>query len=586
MPALTPQLAVRALVVALLFSGGVPHGRAASFSAEMVDTERDATHTSVFHFREGSYRYEVVENGATVVIIHDAAGPVTRLLQTAEKQFLELGPDAPLSRMADPFAFYAYYARTKAVQPVGTEAIDGVPCTKQEVAADGQLYCTAWMSQELGVPLKIEIPLFQRTVELRRITRDPQDAALFAVPAGYSPAPPPEEFRQPDWAGQVAGAPEVSAPFERTLDAGNILRVRPKAGQHLHLEVSNPGPDPCTFTAVAFKAGRALSDPSYETCTLEAEQSVGMTLTKGPDVTDALVMRTRAGKAKIKASWIAAAGTNAQPPAAVAPDIPAEVGGPAEADIASRFLVSWGGPGAAEDYLTVARPNQPPGAYLSMTRLREGNPLKLWAPSEPGDYEIRYILGRGTKVLARAPIKIHDVPASVAAAGPAKVAGWIEVTWTGPAADGDYVSVARPGQPPGASLGLVRVKDGNPLRLRAPSDPGEHELRYVLARGTRVLATAPVTIEAVAASVEAPATVVAGAEFAVAWTGPGYNEDFVSIARPNQPPGAYAVARVTRQGNPAKLKAPKEPGEYEVRYILGRGPRLLTKVAITVTAPP
>ena len=46
--------------------------------------------------------------------------------------------------------------------------------------------------------------------------------------------------------------------------------------------------------------------------------------------------------------------------------------------------------------------------YLGLASgMREGNPLKLWAPSEPGEYEIRYILGRGTKVLARTTISIQ-----------------------------------------------------------------------------------------------------------------------------------------------------------------------------------
>lgn len=377
----------------------------------------------------------------------------------------------------------------------------------------------------------------------------------------------------------------MAAPFERTLEAGNILRVRPRAGQQLRLDVGNPGAGPCTCTAVAFKGGRALSDPSHATCTLEADQTVTMTLTQGPNEADALVLRVRAGAAKIRATWVAAAGANAPTRTPPVPDVAVELSGPAGADIASRFEVTWAGPGAAEDYLTVARPDQPPGAYLTMARLREGNPLKLWAPSDPGEYEIRYILGRGTKVLGRLPIAVHAVAASVQPAGPARVADWVEVTWEGPAADGDYVSIARPGQAPGASQGLARVKDGNPVRLRAPSDAGDYEVRYVLARGTRVLATALIVVEAVAATVGAPATIAAGAEVEISWSGPAYNEDYVTIARPNQPPGAYVVAKVTRQGNPAKLKAPKEPGVYEVRYILGRGPRLLARTAITVTAP-
>jgi Ca-activated chloride channel family protein len=34
-----------------------------------------------------------------------------------------------------------------------------------------------------------------------------------------------------------------------------------------------------------------------------------------------------------------------------------------------------------------------------------------------------------------------------------------------------------------------------------------------------------------------------------------------------------------------KFHGPKEPGTYEVRYVLGRGKRLLAKTTITIAAP-
>jgi hypothetical protein len=571
----------------LLFAGAVLTGRAASFSAELVNTQRGASQTGLFSFQDGGYRYEVAEAGQTTVVIRDAASGVLRLLQPSDKKYLEAGPDEPLSRLADPFGCYAYYARKAEVKPEGTEPIDGLPCIKQVVSSHGQVYVVAWFSEELGFPLKVEIPLFGQIVELRRVQRGPLDAALFAVPAGYTLAPPPEEFSQPAWAGQVPGAPEASAPFERTLEAGNILRVRPRQGQHLRLEVTNTRAEPCTFTAVSFKGGRALSDPSFETSTLEKDQEMTMTMTKGPSEADDLVLRTSAGAAKIKAAWLAAgsAGAPGGPAAPAAYEGGADVAAPATVDMGARFEVVWTGPGANEDYITVARPNQPPGASVSMTRIREGNPVKIWAPSDPGDYEVRYIQARGSKVLASVSLTVNPVGAAVRTADAAKVADWIEVTWEGPAGEGDFVSVARPEQAPGASLSLVRVKEGNPVRLRAPSDPGAHEVRYILARGNKLLARSPITIEPVVASVEATARAAVGTDVEVRWTGPGYPEDFIAIARSTQPTTANLGARPTRLGNPVKMKLPKEPGVYELRYILGRGNRLLGKTTITVVAP-
>jgi Ca-activated chloride channel homolog len=253
--------------------------------------------------------------------------------------------------------------------------------------------------------------------------------------------------------------------------------------------------------------------------------------------------------------------------------------------VATRLEISWNGPANPDDTITVARSEQPPGASINRTSVREGNPLKLWMPSDPGEYEVRYILGRGAKVLALSSLTITAVTAQVEVAGPVKAAAWIEVKWEGPARDGDYISVANLKQQPGANVGHTPVKAGNPLKVRAPSDPGEYEVRYILARGAKLLAKAPITINPVTAEVTAPAAAPAGAEFEVRWQGPGYPEDFVSLARANQPPGGNVNKMTVLKGSPVKLRAPKEPGTYEVRYVLGRGNRLLAKTAITITAP-
>ena len=97
------------------------------------------------------------------------------------------------------------------------------------------MFVTAWVSDEFDVPLKVQTQLDGRTVELRNIKRGPQDVALFAVPAVYKlvtiePEPPPE------WAKQVADAPVLTPPFEKTLAEGAIIRIRPQAGRRISLQ--------------------------------------------------------------------------------------------------------------------------------------------------------------------------------------------------------------------------------------------------------------------------------------------------------------------------------------------------------------
>ena len=213
--------------------------------------------------------------------------------------------------------------------------------------------------------------------------------------------------------------------------------------------------------------------------------------------------------------------------------------------------------------------------------------MKLWAPSDRGRYEIRYTSGRPAKIIGMAPLRVQAADASVGIAESSlAIAAPFEVQWEGPQLEGDFISIAKLGAPPGASEFRVPTKDGNPAKLRAPSVPGVYEIRYVLGRGARVLVKVSVTVTAVEATVEPPATAKTGDEFTVAWTGPGYPEDYLCLVAATTPPNGPTLSAVrASQGNPAKLRAPKQPGTYEVRYILGRGKHLLARAPITIEAP-
>lgn len=589
----TPTAAA-ALSMLALFACTAADGATISFSAELVDTQREQTRTGSFHYHSGSYRFEVVENGQTLFVMVDGATGTMRLVNPAERAYHEAKTGEPLGLFADPFAFYAHYAREKEVRTEGNESIGGVPCRKQVVSAGEQVFVIGWVADEFALPLKVHVPLTGRTVELRNLQRGPQDPARFVLPPDFRlvkvevPAEP-----QPEWAGRVAGAPLLTPPFERAMAEGEIVRLRPQAGRWVAIEGHNTGQVQGAFTTASFKGGKYSGGGSMSTVILDPGDSSAMDIGAKPETTDEVVVRVGQGSMTIKASFVApprpepgAARSAVETARAEAMSEPAaELSAPGTVAVAERIEVSWIGPGNRDDFISIARPNQAPGAYLERTLVREGNPLKVWSPSDPGTYEVRYVVGRGARLLARIPLEVAGVTAGVDAAGPVDAAAWIEVKWEGPAREGDYISLARADQVPGASVSRASVKDGNPLKVRAASDPGEYEVRYVLARGNRLLAKAPVTIAPVTAEIRAPAAAMAGTELVVPWQGPGYPEDFVSVARADQPPAAHLNFISVRKGNPAKLRAPKEPGTYEVRYVLGRGSRLLARASITVKGP-
>jgi Ca-activated chloride channel family protein len=175
--------------------------------------------------------------------------------------------------------------------------------------------------------------------------------------------------------------------------------------------------------------------------------------------------------------------------------VSAAVQAPQEVDAAAVFEVSWQGPGNANDYISIASLDQKPGEYQYYTYTRTGSPVKLQAPSDPGSYEVRYILSQGNKILAKTPITVSPVTAAVTVPAAAAVDSSIEIAWEGPGYKPDYICIAKPDDLPGKYLGYTYVKTGNPLQLKAPKDPGVYEVRYILGQGNRLLDKKSITVE-------------------------------------------------------------------------------------------
>jgi len=88
-------------------------------------------------------------------------------------------------------------------------------------------------------------------------------------------------------------------------------------------------------------------------------------------------------------------------------------------------------------------------------------------------------------------------------------------------------------------------------------------------------------VEDADASVSGPATVSAEQRFNVNWSGPGNHNDWVTIVAPDAAENRYGDYGYTREGNPIELRAPKDPGTYELRYVLDNK-RVIARTPITV----
>ncbi|HKL70480.1 VWA domain-containing protein [Salibaculum sp.] len=260
-----------------------------------------------------------------------------------------------------------------------------------------------------------------------------------------------------------------------------------------------------------------------------------------------------------------------------APAPSARVIAPASAAQGDTIEIGWDGPNEDRDYITVSEPGA--DGYVNYTYTREGNPLMLQLPSEPGNYEVRYVRRDGREVLARADIAVTPVAASVSGPAEAGIAAEVPIEWSGPDYDSDYVTVSEPGAD--GYINYVYTREGTPATLKMPSRPGDYEIRYIMRQDRRVMATAPITVTDEVATLDAPDQAERGAEIAVDWQGPDRDRDYLTVSVPGE--DGYVNFVYTRDGAPATLTMPSEPGDYEIRYVLRQDREVLASRPITVT---
>jgi hypothetical protein len=265
-----------------------------------------------------------------------------------------------------------------------------------------------------------------------------------------------------------------------------------------------------------------------------------------------------------------------------APGGVASVSGPESAEAGSLIEVEWDGPDHLGDYITVVEHDAPDGQYRGWSTTRNGSPASFAAPDQPGEYELRYVLGGSTRTLARQAILITPASASLDGPEQAGAGSALEVAWTGPDNQGDYITIVAAEAPDNSYLSYHYSGNGSPASIRAPDQAGSYELRYVTGQTNQVLARRTIQVVEVRATLTGPQQSAAGSSIQVSWSGPGNSGDYITIVAADAPDHHYTSYVYSRDGNPVTLRAPDYPGDYELRYISAQS-TVLTRQAIELT---
>ena len=264
--------------------------------------------------------------------------------------------------------------------------------------------------------------------------------------------------------------------------------------------------------------------------------------------------------------------------------VPVSVRGPETAAVGATIEVAWRGPEYAGDTITVDAPDEGGRFPINGARVSEGSPATLQMPPEPGTYELRYVQKQGYKVLARQTIAVTDVTAAVSGPARAPAGAVVDVEWRGPEYGGDTITVDAPGEGGRFPINSERASGGSPVALRMPPEPGDYELRYVMKQDYRIVARQPITVEPVRAGLDAPATGVAGESLTVQWEGPAYRGDYIAVDEADAR-GRFPMERTrVSAGSPLEIALPDAAGDYELRYVMKQGYRILARQPLTVSA--
>ena len=168
--------------------------------------------------------------------------------------------------------------------------------------------------------------------------------------------------------------------------------------------------------------------------------------------------------------------------------VEAEIGisGPGTARAETEVEVSWSSTIHPRDMIALLPMGAKEGETGQYFRAGDRTQGSLKVPSEPGLYEIRYILNEGLRTLASVPLEVvpadapMDAGAGLSAPETAAPGASITVSWTGGGSGADQrIALARKDQPEFAWITAQKIAEDKSLTLTMPEEPGLYELRFL-----------------------------------------------------------------------------------------------------------
>lgn len=187
--------------------------------------------------------------------------------------------------------------------------------------------------------------------------------------------------------------------------------------------------------------------------------------------------------------------------ALAAPAVEVDITAPFEVTAGATYEVTVEGADSDTDYLLLARDGSPEetSRYQRMdNRVGGDGTYEYTAPSDPGEYELRYYLVRDNTIAARHPLTVR--PAEIRMEAPGEVGAEAEFEVSIGGGISGYVVIVEEGRAPDDIVSRYdRMKnsvdgDEGTLTRTAPETPGTYLLRYHAGDDQRLLVEQPLVV--------------------------------------------------------------------------------------------
>ena len=293
----------------LLIVVNICSATAASFVAEMVVEMKGKKTISPFFFKDSAYRFDTTQDGVPCYFIVLKEDPLMSIVVPKKKGYTRLPKEASIFMKNNLFETPSFVMKKKYYKlgSKSDEKVGGLKCIKEVYTIEGpsgpEKAVTLWIAKKYEFPVKIVTYYKGKElcrVELKNLKEKDLDSSLFEIPEGYR-ALRPSDFpkrsrKKPAWTADVKSAEILSAPFEKVLNKGDIVRVKIRKGYGLKFRLESPGRNRDQWARVAyfaFKDGKKVKNLG------EFGGFAAPSFREPPEGADEIVLRVSKGTARI-----------------------------------------------------------------------------------------------------------------------------------------------------------------------------------------------------------------------------------------------------------------------------------------------